>query len=423
MKTKNVQNILLLGSLLAASLGVGCSAETNIAENPFTATDFAADTADREVSAALRLIEQTPESSTGYVRLASVYIKKARESGDFDLNKKAESSVTRALEIEPENLSALKLKASLLATFHRFDEARDLAQKLQKEFPNDAFIYGVLTDANVELGNYKEAIEAAQKMVDLRPNTASYARIAHLRSLHGDHVGAVEMLTLAARVSDPQDKESQSWCLVQLGKEYFKAGDLDSAEKSIDESMQILPGYTLALIEKGRIRAARGDYENALQYLRDIKFPSPETLILLGDTNFRLGRTDEAKRNYSSAEELARGSDGDMHRFSLLWADHSMRLAEALEIAEQDYTTNKDIYAADIYAWCLLKNSRAGDAREVIKNALRLDSKDARILYHAGMIERELGNRKESVRLIEEALRVNPSFDLVQAENARRALE
>lgn len=231
------------------------------------------------------------------------------------------------------------------------------------------------------------------------------------------------MLTLAARVSDPQDKEAQSWCLVQLGKEYFKAGDLGRAEKAADESLEILPGYTLALIEKARILAALDDLENALASLTRVRFPSVEKLILEGDIYFKMGRNEQAQNSYLAAEELARVSDGDMHRFSLLWADHDTRSAEALQIAEEDYASNKDIYAADIYAWCLLKNGRAREAKKVIVNAMRLDSKDARILYHAGMIEKQLGNHKGGNRLLAEALRLNPVFDLVQAANARIAIK
>jgi hypothetical protein len=38
------------------------------------------------------------------------------------------------------------------------------------------------------------------------------------------------------------------------------------------------------------------------------------------------------------------------------------------------------------------------------------------------MIEKDLGNRKEAKRLLEQALKLNPRFDLLQSENAKKAL-
>ena len=88
----------------------------------------------------------------GYTQLAAIYIKRARATGDFSLNSKAQTAIDKALEIAPEEGAARKLKSSLHLTFHRFAEALELGKKLQTEFPTNAFIYGVLTDANAELG-------------------------------------------------------------------------------------------------------------------------------------------------------------------------------------------------------------------------------------------------------------------------------
>jgi len=53
---------------------------------------------------------------------------------------------------------------------------------------------------------------------------------------------------------------------------------------------------------------------------------------------------------------------------------------------------------------------------------LRLNTKDAVLLYHAGMIENALGNRSDAKKLLKRALDLNPAFDLLQAEIARKAL-
>lgn len=391
--------------------------------------DFAAETttADKDVSAALKAIEKAPASANAYNNLAVVYIRKARETGDFSLNTKAEFAVKKALEIEPANASARKLQASLYLTFHKFQEALKLGTELQKDYPKDAFVYGVLTDANAELGNYTEAVDAAQNMVDLKPNTSSYARVAHLRSLHGDHEGAVEMYKLAARTADPMDKEAQSWCLVQLGDELWKYGKYAEAENVYDEALQNFPNYHLAIAGKARARAAQDDFENAAKIAGDAlnRVPNVETAILLGDIYTKQGDAEKAKQQYDLVEVIEQkiGVNNDQKRLAMLWADHDTRLDEALTIAEREHGMRKDIFTADALAWVLYKKGNFEEAKKASDEAMRLKTDDARILYHAAMIENAIGDKKEAAKLLQKTLRTNPKFDLLQAEIAKKTLQ
>ena len=53
---------------------------------------------------------------------------------------------------------------------------------LNKRMPDDVLVYGFLTDANVELGNYEEAEKACNWMLKLRPgNIPALTRAAFLR--------------------------------------------------------------------------------------------------------------------------------------------------------------------------------------------------------------------------------------------------
>ena len=382
--------------------------------------------ADTEIAAAQKMIEKMPDASKAYNQLAAIYIRKARETGDFSLNTNAETAVKKALEINPADIDARKLQASLQLTFHRFTEALELGKKLQKDFPNDAFVYGVLTDANVELGNYAEAIDAAQKMVDLKPNMSSYARVAHLRSLHGDHEGAIEMFKLAARTANPGDKEAQSWNIVQIGDELWKQGKYAEAEEIYNEALQNFPNYYLATAGKGRVRVAQGDFETAVKLLTEAnnRVPNTETTILLGDIYAKQGNAEKAKQQYDLVEVIEQkiGSNDDQKRLALLWADRDVKLDEALAIVTREHAARKDIYTADALAWVLYKKGNFQEAKNAIDEAMRLKTNDARILYHAGMIEKSLGNRKEAKKLLETALKLNPAFDLLQAEAAKTAL-
>lgn len=381
---------------------------------------------DAEIADAQILIEKMPESAKGYNKLAVAYIRQARETGDFGLNANAQTAVNRSLEVEPQNYDAQKLKASLLLTFHKFAEALEFGKQLEKQNPRDAFIYGVLTDANVELGNYKEAVDAVQTMVDLRPTMESYARVSYVRSLHGDAEGAIEAMTIAAKIADPKDKESQAWCLVHLGDEYFKIGKYAEAEAQYDAALQIFPKYHFALTGKGHARAAAEDYQNAINFYTESqeKIPLTLTVIALGDVYKKTGDAAKAQEQYELAEFVEQKfGNTDQRTLALLWADQDVKLDEALAIAEREHAARKDIFTADIYAWCLYKKGNFTEARKAMQEAMRLKTKDARMFYHAGMIEKALGNKKGAKEFLQKALQTNPAFDVLQTEKAKAALQ
>lgn len=425
MRSKSAKFIVVVALSVFIGLSGACSRDSAYNETAKAATSPPSSESP-EMQTALKLVEKIPDSPSGYMQVAIIHIREARRTGDFSLNSKAETAINRALEIAPQDLSSRKLRASLLLTFHKFSEALEYGKKLDAEIPNDSFIQGVLTDANFELGNYDEAVAAAQKMVDLKPNSTSYARVAHLRSLHGDHDGSVAMYRTAAKTTDSMDAEAQSWCLVQLGDEYFKYGKFAEAEKVYDEALSTLPGFYLALAAKGKIRAAQNDYDGAEKILTTLlnRVPNVDSTVLLGDIYMKKGDAVNAKAQYDLAEVMEQkvGLNNDQKRLALMWADQGIRLGDALEIVEREHAASKDIYTEDALAWTLFKNGKLKEAKASITRALRVKSNDARMLYHAGMIEKGLGNRAEAVKLIQSALKFNPSFDIIQSEVAKQAL-
>ena len=55
----------------------------------------------------------------------------------------------------------------------------------------------MIADAQIELGRYGAAARTLQRMVDLKPELASYARVSYFRELHGDLAGALQAMRLA----------------------------------------------------------------------------------------------------------------------------------------------------------------------------------------------------------------------------------
>jgi tetratricopeptide (TPR) repeat protein len=426
MKTLRVRAFLLVGLGLLALTIVGVLSVFKGRNNAFesSAGPTHPSKADQRIVRAMQLIEKIPNRSEGYNQLASAYMQKARETTDFTFNAKADDAITRSLRVEPDNYDALKLRAKLQLTYHRFAEALETARRAQTVRNDDHDVWGQITDALVELGDYDGAVKAAQRMVDLRPDSSSYARISYLRSLHGDTEGAIKAMVAAVYSANPNDPEGVAWCHVQLGNELMNAGKLDAAEREFSIALQIFPNHTLVLEAKARMRIAAGDLQGAIAiYAREQA--SADAAQALGDLYTLLGKEGAAKTEFKKFEMLERENsvlEKSWRHLINFWLDHDQNLVESLRLATSEYEQRKDIFTCDSLAWALFKNRRVGEAKKFIKEALRTGTKDARINYHAGIIYKALNERGKAVQHLRLGAALNSSFDPTQAESAREML-
>lgn len=423
MVRKTAILLAVVGLLALAIAGVRSIFKTepgNVAAAQRSKTDY-------RIVRAQQLIERLPKRAEGYNQLAAAYMQKARETSDFSFNALASETIDRSLAVENDNYDALKLRAKLELTYHRFTEALQTAQRAQNFRNDDHDVWGQITDALVELGDYKGAVAAAQKMVDLRPDSSAYARVSYLRSLHGDIEGAIAAMNAAVKSVNPNDPEGVAWCHVQLGNELLNAGKLAAAERQFDEALQIFPEHRLAVEGKARSRIAAGDVQGAVAiYEREqAKSASADAAATLGDLYALTGRADLAKSQYQTFELLERENaalEKSWRHMINFWLDHDQNLAEALALATREHETRKDIFTCDTLAWSLFKNGKTQDAKTLIDEALRTGTKDARINYHAGVIYKTLNLRAQAVQYLRLGAALNSAFNPVQAVSAKLLL-
>jgi tetratricopeptide (TPR) repeat protein len=220
-----------------------------------SALPAAATAADRELRTRA---EKTPRDARGWVALGNAWVRAARRGANPALYTNAEACAEVATAKSPDDPAALQLLALAYQDDHRFAEVRAIAQRLVARDADDPFAFGLLSDAELELGNRDAAIEAAQRMVDLKPGLAAYGRAAHLRYLQGDVAGAKRLYQLAIAAGDrSRDPEPRAWMIVQAALLFLAEKDYAGAEAGFGLALREIPGYAPALRGKQQLAAAR----------------------------------------------------------------------------------------------------------------------------------------------------------------------
>jgi tetratricopeptide (TPR) repeat protein len=363
-----------------------------------------------------------------YTQLGLVYLQKARESGDPTYYQKAEEALDTALSHHPDDYVSVSASGALALARHQFHSALELGEKAKQLNPDRTYAYGVIADAQIELGQYSEAIETLQAMVDLRPDMSSYSRISYIRELHGDIEGSFDMMQRAVDSGTP-NLESTAWVRTQLGNLYFNTGNLKGAEAEYQRTLLDRPNYVYAIAGLGRVQAAQGNTDEAIKQLEKAIaiMPMPEFVIALGDLYQTTGQQAKADQQYklvATIEKLYRANGVDMDmEIALFNADHDQNLKETLTLAQKAYANRPSIHGADALAWALYKTGNYKESQKYSQEALKLGTKDALKLFHAGMIALKLGDNTSAREDLEQALAINPHFSILYADQAGKTLQ
>ncbi|HEY2031492.1 MAG TPA: tetratricopeptide repeat protein [Myxococcales bacterium] len=374
-----------------------------------------ADEAVRKLQAA---VAQRPEAVQAWIELGEAWIRKSRDVAKPTLYASAGACASRALALEPSNRSALELRGLVLMNDHRFADAAKTMRAVVDAAPERPGAWGTLSDALLELGRTGEAIEAAQRMMDLKPNLPSYSRAAHLQWLQGDVKAAEDTLRLAIDAGNGSlDREPRAWVLVQAAMIFWNEGDAEGALAGFEQALRELPDFPPALVGKGRVLIGRGDGKSAEPLLARAYRANPliQTGWLLGDAREIAGDLEGASRIRA---EIEKKGGADPRTLALFLATKNLNTRRALELALAERGTRDDEYTEDTAAWALYRAGRLSEALAAANRAVKLGTRDAQLWYHAGAIRLANGDRSGR-RLIERALALNPHFDYTGAIEVR----
>jgi tetratricopeptide (TPR) repeat protein len=387
-------------------------------------------------------VKRQPEDHAGYAALGAAYLQKGRETADAADYELAKSALEKSLDLlsnDPAAAFAMTQMAVVCMVEHRFEDALTWAQKALALGSGDPSPWAIAGDAFADMGDYKGAADAYSRIKSDygsadEQSAFSYQRDSRnyfLRFVAGDTQGAIDLMRSAVRtaIETHMPAENIAWSEYQLGEEYFLTGDTASAEKAYLASLDECPNYYRALAGLAKVRASQGKYTDAVKLYKAAiaRVPYPEYAAALGDIYQKLGQLDDARKQYELVEFIGHLSEinQQIHNrdLALFYADHEVKLREALVLAQRELEVRRDVYTWDVLAWSLLKNDKPQEAAGAISRALEQGTKDPQIFFHAGMIYEKLGDSPKAKEYLQHALEINPAFHITYAVSARQSLD
>jgi tetratricopeptide (TPR) repeat protein len=356
---------------------------------------------DRDIAFFERRVNEDTIGASDRSQLAALYMDRARATGGFNDYARAERLARRSLALRTaHNSQTFGLLASALLARHDFAQALVVAKTVDSLDPDVASHIALLGEIELEIGDYAAANGHFASIHFGADEFTIAARVARWRELTGHADAARRLLRGAvAKVAHRDDlpREQVAWFNYRLGELELRTGHLDSAAAAYRRGLAIFPEDYRILGGLARLAAARGEWQQAIEYGNEaiaIQL-DPATLGTISEAYAALGDRAQASQYARAMATSALKQPGPIHRaWGLFLLDHGRKsdVDRVLAKTRIEMRTRHDVYGYDLLAWALHKQGRDAAARAAMLHALAQHTEDAQLFYHAGMIERALGN-------------------------------
>lgn len=365
-------------------------------------------------------LKQNPDDIKAKVQLAQAYIQEGRHTGEHAYYDKATLELTdQILAADASNFEALCCKGTVLLSQHHFSEALEVAKKALSINPSSAFVYGMMVDAYVELGEYDNAVASCDMMIAKRPDIRSYARVSYLREIHGDIPGAIQAMKLAVSAGYA-GLEQTEWCRTQLGRLYEQTGAMDSARHCYEMAIYNRTDYAFALAGLARIEKVNGNYSKSISLLQTANQQITEYSFYedLSEVYTLSGNQALADSSLNTALELLGTANTEDESIAGHghYADRELALIyikkgnyqKAIEHAIMEYKRRpKNIDIQETLAWAYYKSGYFALADFYMKQAMRTRRNNPESIIKSGLIRIKSGQPLTGKLMITDVLKRN----------------
>ena len=373
--------------------------------------------------------ERDPTGALDLAHLGALYLERGRESGDPRDAVIAEDAARRSIRNRSShNAAASSVLQSALLAQHRFHEALRLATAARDQDPDNQSRRAAVAEIQMELGQYDSARVFFNGLRPREGDLAVVPRLARWAEIEGDTAKARRLLrgALKAAIRQPTlSREQVAWYWLRVGDVELRTGNPVAADSAYRAGLTMHPhDYRLlsalahSALLQGRWPEATAYGEQAIAVTLD-----PAALGILSDAAAAIGDTAKANEYAHVLDVVVLKQPGAYHRaWSLFLLDRKRHTGTVARKIREELRTRRDVYAYDLLAWSLHQQGRNAEAKQAMTMALREGTNDAQLFFHAGMIERAVGDVAASRAFLARALAVNPWFHPTQPAIARTTL-
>ena len=206
-------------------------------------------------------------------------------------------------EEDRNSLSIQNLKAAVLVSTGRINDAETTAKALEKQYPNDLNVLYSMTMIAQAKNDKKMRKTYLKKILKLDPDNVQALLEEGIDFYNqGSYKEAGETFGKILK-KHPDDIQALIWC----GKVYYLDNKMPEAEKCYRAALNYQPKNSLAIAELARIKSETNRMAEAIADIQkaiDLEPDAAPHWTDLGSYNLQIGRREEARAAFNRAIEL-----------------------------------------------------------------------------------------------------------------------
>jgi serine/threonine protein kinase/tetratricopeptide (TPR) repeat protein/TolB-like protein len=292
------------------------------------------------------------------------------------------------------------------------------AEQINDKLPE---VHSALGSAYIATGKYAQAIAELKRAISLAPGSdEAYRRLGAAYLASGDYPHAIEAFQKGVELN------SYFWVNQNaLGDTYFRSGDYTKALQAFQQVTVLAPDNSTGYENIGNVYAQQGKYKEAVPYFQKALQIEPFYLAYsnLGTAYFFLKQYPQAAEMFEKAVELNPNDTSmavnlaDSYRFSDQKDKAHATYQQAVSLGYKELQTNPQ--NSDVMAQVALCYANLGDAQQAdafIKKARAIDKTSLDYVYDQAEIYALLGNTKDALSALKEALEKHYPAEAVAAD-------